>query len=107
MTMTAPTMRTDLQPLCPDHLLPMLHCGLCSSLAMHVGSPVVYITMMRSKGILRSGRVNESNAICGIGNSARTTEGQCILRRLRWRPVRERGDAVSYIVLAVASPKVT
>jgi len=26
--MTAPTMRSDLQPLCPNHLLPMLHCDL-------------------------------------------------------------------------------
>jgi hypothetical protein len=26
--MTAPTMRRDLQPLCPEHLLPMLHCDV-------------------------------------------------------------------------------
>jgi hypothetical protein len=26
--MAAPTMRSDFQPLCPDHQLPMLHCNL-------------------------------------------------------------------------------
>ena len=50
--------------------------------------------------------MNESDAIGGTGGSAPTTDAQCILRRLKWRPVSERGDAVSYIVLAGASPKV-
>ena len=39
MTMTAPTMRTDLQPLCPDHLLPMLHCDLLLKPCYACGKP--------------------------------------------------------------------
>ncbi len=39
MAMTAPTMRSDLQPLCPHHLLPMPYCDLLIKPCYACGKP--------------------------------------------------------------------